>query len=138
MTKGAALASLEAQQRAYTDASVRQYKSLMDSQGTDPYGSVALTRRETDDRWLGLWMILGNAADIVSVPFWQDLAQKQPVHEVAALDVRCRKAWEDAGRRESAMAVVGPEMQATYHWLRAVGLHSGQPRPQADAKGGGA
>jgi hypothetical protein len=136
VTKGATLTSLEAQQRAYADASVAQYRALMDTQGTDKYGSVPLTRRETDDRWLGLWFILGQADDLVSTAFWQSLALKQPVHEVGALDLRSRTAWEDPARRASALAIVGPEMQATYAWLRAMGLHSGQPRPRADdAKG---
>jgi hypothetical protein len=136
MAKGATLAGLEAQQRAYTDASVRQYRAIMDTQGDDPYGSVPLTRRETDDRWLGLWFIIGMSADPVSVPFWAWLSTTRPVHEVGDLDLRCRKAWEDAERRDSAMAVVGDDLRAAYRRLRAVGLHGGQPRPRADAQGG--
>lgn len=130
--KGPALHALEAVEAAQTRAMVARYHALMTAQGTEKYGSVRVDRAAQDARWLPSWFVLGQSADPVSLPWWADLAKTRPVDEVAQLDLECRAAWDDPRRRDAALATTGDALRGQYAWLRAVGWHSGAPRPAAN------
>lgn len=129
--KGPLIHELERREEALTAAGVAQYKALMDAQGTERYGSVPLKRAEQDARWLPSWFVLGQAADPVSLVWWHGLATTQPVGDVAWLDLECRAAWADPARRAAALATTGDDLRAQYALFRALGWHSGAPRPAA-------
>lgn len=138
MTKGPLIAQLEKVTEALTNAEVDTFNAIATAQGDESYGSAPLNRREQAERWLGLWFVLGQAADPISVPWWQTLIAEHGPADVALLDQAMHKAWDDTALRRDALAVVGPDIQQQYQWLRGVGLHRGQVRERAqDTEGAG-
>jgi hypothetical protein len=143
MPKGPFVADAEAQSVALRDALVQDANAVGDAVGDVPFGAVELDAHAEAVKWLPLWFTLGQADDLISVPWWELVLKTQGPAAVAGtnpssslpkgkgFDRDMRAYWANEDWRREAFLSAPPELIDYLHFLISVGLHAGQPRPQA-------
>lgn len=141
MPKGPLITAMEEDADALRDAMVADSRAISEAQGDAPFGSTRRSPREVALKLLPIWLVFGQADDLLSVPWWADVTKAKGPADTAALDADMREAWEDEDLRREAFMSAPPELADYLRFLMYTGLHTGKPRPQAqdapsDASGG--
>ena len=119
------------------DAVAELWDDLREQMGDRPAFSIKLENPEIAARYLWEWLIWGQAADVVSVPYWTIMAEKLGLpgppdwRGASELDLKCRKFYtaDPEGTMELVLETAPPEALQLLEALMAMGLHTGKPRP---------
>ena len=128
------------------DTVLELYDVLREQFGERPAFTIKLDKPDIAARYLWEWLIYGQAADVVSVPYWTIMAEKIGLpgppdwRGAYEFDRACRKLYAEAeAGGEVARATRGTvplEAKRLFSALLAMGLHTGEPRPTAEESEG--
>lgn len=126
--KGSSMVDVvERRSQRTAEAMHARIKALKKSAGDHTAFSVPLTRQEQALRYLGMWLVLGQADAQVSGPFWDAMIRKRGPRDSLGFDRAMRRMAEDDDHEylADALQVLSPQLRTLFDALLAARLHDG-------------
>lgn len=118
---------MRADKGAIVDAMVKYTQTLRGVTGDTPLTGAQLDARETAERYLGEWMVLGQAEDPISTEYWKHKLRsgRTPV-QLKEWDKEMQRQWKSGKYVPDAIEALHPDLARVYAGLRAQGQHTGR------------